>query len=680
MDGWLVLLLSLLLYLATASRTVTTEDDGIFILAALFNGVAHPPGYPLYTLLGHLFSQLPFGSVAFRVHALSGVLGAMAVWALWWTLRALPGLSRTAAVTAALAFAASKTFWSQAIVAEVYSLNAAIYLAVLGLSLRYLAEPEQDRSVRPALIGLLVGLGLANHWPLLVLGCSGLAVPYLARWRRSLRDLPRALLPLLLGLSPYLWMLWRSQADPLISFYGPLLGLEDLQYVVSRRGYAEVDQSESALWADKLGFAAFFLRELVDQFSVAGAILGLIGFVAQWRHWGRLIAAALSLSFLASGVTLAFLLGFDDSRFWHAVFRVYPILAYAIWALWLALGFAICSRALAGRLSRIRWRRHVLHAAGAALILLILSSHAPLNDRRLYGFADRYATTVLETLPPQAILFAHGDISFGPIAYKHLAEGMRPDLDLYNPYGLILNNRLINAMQDTEQSRLERLRQFIATGTRPVCVVGDGVTGHAREESWLFWCVRRGVPEDHNTYRLLPAHLAFVDLLLAEHLAGDTWSEELRNVLLRDLGFILTHVMHGPGQAPASPAVRRAYEQVLSTPHGQVGALSMIVAEFDAPEPAVRELRGTLRAKLSEHTGSFAIKADNAALEYLLGRLALRDGEQATAVRHFVQAIRAWRSGSNPALPELEALRDTSAAATNIPRDIRDWLDSRTSE
>ena len=66
----------LVLYVLTMPRTVVLEDDGLFLMAGAHLGVAHPPGYPLYTLIVYLFTQLPFGSVAFLGHLSSAVLGA----------------------------------------------------------------------------------------------------------------------------------------------------------------------------------------------------------------------------------------------------------------------------------------------------------------------------------------------------------------------------------------------------------------------------------------------------------------------------------------------------------------------------------------------------------------------------------------------------------------------------
>src|SRR5687768_3341379 len=75
-ESLVVFFIALFVFICTASRTVTFEDSGLFILASHFWGIAHPPGYPLYTFLGHIFSYLPFGTVAFRISLLSCLLGA----------------------------------------------------------------------------------------------------------------------------------------------------------------------------------------------------------------------------------------------------------------------------------------------------------------------------------------------------------------------------------------------------------------------------------------------------------------------------------------------------------------------------------------------------------------------------------------------------------------------------
>ena len=73
-----VFLVALLIYRLTLAPTVTLVDSGELIVAARFLGVAHPPGFPLYLILAHLVSLLPFGSIAFRINSASAIFAALA--------------------------------------------------------------------------------------------------------------------------------------------------------------------------------------------------------------------------------------------------------------------------------------------------------------------------------------------------------------------------------------------------------------------------------------------------------------------------------------------------------------------------------------------------------------------------------------------------------------------------
>lgn len=200
------------LYLSTAPRTVVLEDDGLFILSSWFLRIEHPPGYPLFVLLGKLATLfVPLGSVAWRVHALSGLLAAAACVVLFLIARRL-GLGRPAALLAAAGLGVSATFWEQAIIADVYALHTLLFLMLLYLALpRHSGVPSTVALGMPrrlTLSALLFGLALANHWPLLLLSTPALVVLWLpALWRErraALRATPWALVLLLLGLTPYL--------------------------------------------------------------------------------------------------------------------------------------------------------------------------------------------------------------------------------------------------------------------------------------------------------------------------------------------------------------------------------------------------------------------------------------------------------------------------------------------
>ncbi|MCJ7625408.1 MAG: DUF2723 domain-containing protein, partial [Anaerolineaceae bacterium] len=185
---WLIAILTGLFAFIVYSLTLTPSlsflsPDGseLATIPALL-GLAHMPGYPLYTWLGFLFSKIPIGDVAHRINMLSAFMGAVGVAGLYlaaiqilpkrfaWdttpadeTMVAQPlseVLNRGCAALGASLFAFSITFWSQALIAEVYAVN----LGMIALTLLALLHWERTQRARDfSLFALLFGLSLGTH-------------------------------------------------------------------------------------------------------------------------------------------------------------------------------------------------------------------------------------------------------------------------------------------------------------------------------------------------------------------------------------------------------------------------------------------------------------------------------------------------------------------------------------
>src|SRR5438445_94838 len=159
-----VFLIALLLYSWTLAPTVTLTDSGELIVVAHGLGVAHPPGFPLWVILAHLASLVPLGNVAVRINFSSALFAALAsailtlvVAELMITTPYLPTWKKRSAqqkkkaedsrigqllicapaLGAGLLMAFSRTLWSYATIAEVYTLNTLLILVVLFLMLRW---------------------------------------------------------------------------------------------------------------------------------------------------------------------------------------------------------------------------------------------------------------------------------------------------------------------------------------------------------------------------------------------------------------------------------------------------------------------------------------------------------------------------------------------------------------
>jgi hypothetical protein len=169
-----VTLSTLALFAYTALPTLPFGDGPELIAAAACLGVAHPPGYPLYTLLGWVALQFPVGEPAWRVNLLSGLFAALACGAAAWLILRLTS-SRVGAVAAGLALAVSSTFWSVATVAEVYSLHLFLLLSMLCAA-AMVGDAREGATRGLALVAAAVSLGAGlGHHPTIVLALPAAA-------------------------------------------------------------------------------------------------------------------------------------------------------------------------------------------------------------------------------------------------------------------------------------------------------------------------------------------------------------------------------------------------------------------------------------------------------------------------------------------------------------------------
>uniref|UniRef100_A0A8C9VTG0 Transmembrane protein 260 n=1 Tax=Scleropages formosus TaxID=113540 RepID=A0A8C9VTG0_SCLFO len=157
------------LYLPCVQKAVPGGDSGELITAACELGVAHPPGYPLFTLLSSLaMTFLPSVSPAHSVNLLSGLLGSMASGTLCFTVCRLAGPG-PGAVLAGGVFALSLLTWRWSVVAEVFSLNNLFVGSILALAASFhRADGAGERRKFSRWGALCCGLGLCNQHTLVL--------------------------------------------------------------------------------------------------------------------------------------------------------------------------------------------------------------------------------------------------------------------------------------------------------------------------------------------------------------------------------------------------------------------------------------------------------------------------------------------------------------------------------
>ena len=195
-----------IVYFLTLCPSLSGGDSGELITVARTLGVAHPPGYPLFTLLGKAFTWIPFGNVAWRVNLLSALCDSAAAAFLLQAVFRWTGNIWAGALTAGL-FAFSPLIWTYAVPAEVFGLNNLFVAALFFMAV------QTVRDTRPSLVyfsAFLFGLGLSNHHTLLFYGAPIILWMILRKPTTFLR--PRGIAIMMglfsLGLVPYAYLPW----------------------------------------------------------------------------------------------------------------------------------------------------------------------------------------------------------------------------------------------------------------------------------------------------------------------------------------------------------------------------------------------------------------------------------------------------------------------------------------
>jgi len=436
-----VLVLFSALYLATLSRDVLPADSGEFQLVAALLGVAHPPGYPLYTLAGHLFIRLvPIGTPALRLNLMSV---PMAVVTLLWTARATrlwarhlgasPPLARMGGVAAALTLGSATTFWAQATIANIRM--PTLFFAALALyALARFAIAgrlgERDRSL--LLLALALGLGIGHHPSLAFVGVFFILY--------------------LLGQDPRLLLQPRRWWCPVLVFLAALL--VPLAYLPIRGAMGaplappDLDTLQGFLWhVLAKGFAG-------DMFAFANLQdfphrLALLPTLLTFQFNGLLLALALLglLTVLRRDRWLSLLLAGSF------VLHTYITLTYRAPQTVEYLMPAYLPIALAVGLLPAGWRNHEdtktqrkLSFSSCLRVLVVsiavwagylnLQMHVSLAELATDTSTRQTVRPLLEAAPPNSVILADWHWAT-PLWYLQQVEGRRPDVAVEYVYPVV---------------------------------------------------------------------------------------------------------------------------------------------------------------------------------------------------------------------------------------------------
>lgn len=409
------------LYTASAAPEFLFDDNPEFIASAYTLGVTHPPGYPLFSLFGKLFSYLAPGGVPLGVNLCAAFFGALAVALMFAALRRLRCGPAPAALFAAL-FGVSRVFHSQAAQAEVYASNAFFIALLFVLALGF----DARRGARALLAAAAVApLAVANHYTAL-LALPVIVAYALWRVRGAWNFIAPAALLCAAGFCVLTYLPLRSAAQPPVN-WGQTHTARG--FITHLRGVETLRDAEAVTFSEKWKFVKDYARRAGEQAGGAWLLLLAPGVwaLARRRARGALTAAMFAAVTLGFFATLNYLFG--------------PRTSYVVSFFWITsfmFLFVIAGMGAGAIFDAFRQRRAVAAVLTIVLASLVAWTAVRTNaagDMRRNRIAAHYGRNMFRTIERDAVLFSPVVTESFPLAALRHVYGARRDAVLYGKHG-----------------------------------------------------------------------------------------------------------------------------------------------------------------------------------------------------------------------------------------------------
>lgn len=408
--------LTFFIYLLTLSRSVYPGDSGEFIALAKTLGIAHPPGYPLYTMLSHLFAYLPLENIAFKVNFFSAVASSLTIGVVYLTVLRL-SKSRLISIASSLTLAFSYLFWLYSLVAEVFSLHGFFLSLILFFTVSFYQEPERKKHLY--LLFLSLGLASTNHHTIIFVFPSILLLLIFKRKSLSLKLLFFGLSFFLLGLTPYVYLPIRASQNPILNWGDPS-NFERFTDVVLRKDYGTFSLYSGKKSAVSLDPVIFYFENLSKNSVFIGIVAGVPGIVYLIKKGSRLSIILFS-SFLLLGPFFAFLTGKPSYKILNnSTIERFFIASQIFWAVFFSFGLMWFSE---------KFSRYKRYFALILIIpfLLVIVNYKKVDQKNNFAY-EEYGKLLFSSLPYNSVIFTYTDEVSMLGKYFQEARGERKDI------------------------------------------------------------------------------------------------------------------------------------------------------------------------------------------------------------------------------------------------------------
>jgi hypothetical protein len=440
-------------YLLTLNPALFRNDSPETITGCVTLGVTHPPGYPLFNLIGRAFYPFEVGNPAFTYNFMAAIiasLGACLLFVNLWTLlsKILSPIEEDgyftpksiACFTAALSLAFSNGYWGNAIAAKggIYIFQMVLELTFLLFFQKIIFEKKTNQ-LKLYFLLFLLSIGLINHWPsqallipafLLVLVLQLKSCPKLHSLT-ALKSITTCLTFSLIILSLYLYLPLRSHLYPILNFDAPFTS-DRFTNTILRTNYVKIETMASYQQTflpsliQKSVYISQHLSSEFHPFAYLFILLGVFGLIKINRN-----LTLFCLIFLLTTILInLFYLQVTPIEFWH----MDDHLLSSNWILSLFLGIGISIFLNATTMVSLPLKKIspvIITALALFLAPLTFFQNFSANNQKNEFLYFGYGLTALKSLPKNSLYFAESDYDYFSALYLRTVLNKRSDIHLF---------------------------------------------------------------------------------------------------------------------------------------------------------------------------------------------------------------------------------------------------------
>jgi len=402
-------IITLTIYIVALCPTIHPRDNPDIVSAAATLGIAHPPGYPLFTILGNLFTKIPLGSIPFRVNLMSALFSAAAIFFVYLIILKITKKIWPALIGAAI-LAFSYYYFVQSLYADLLSLNNLLVAIIVYILLLWREKKERKYLY---LAALLVGLAFSHHQISFFLMPAFLYL-ILATDKKVVYgwELAKLVGLFILGLIPWIYLPIRASEQPAYIWGNPTT-FKGFFEMIARKEYSRQSFQFVSTFASRI---FDWLKIIFLQFIGIGFVLGLIG-VNKIKQKDRVLFIFLLLCVLLTGPLFAFMADIPHMEMEFAAMERFFVFSSIFLAIWLGLG--------------LDWLEVYTKKYTPLLLILplaLLLYNYPRANRHNYYYAYDLGINILNSLPENAVLFGGLDVPLFEFRYLQTVEHVRPDV------------------------------------------------------------------------------------------------------------------------------------------------------------------------------------------------------------------------------------------------------------